>query len=130
MDVERGSGNVFEDVGFSPGRTQHLQLRAQLMSTIRAEARGMTHAQVARRFGVTPPRMNDLLRGKIDQFSLDALVILLASAGLRVEMRVKKAAEGTLHEGFDEATRSWRPIVHVAGVVKLASAPPRERSRP
>ena len=52
----------------------------------------MTQAQAAKRFGVSQPRINDLLRGKIEKFSLDALVNMLAAAGLRVEMRVKKAA--------------------------------------
>lgn len=92
VKVERGSGNVFEDLGFSPGEAENLQLRAQLMSKIRAEARDMTQAQAAKLFSVTQPRINDLLRGKIDKFSLDALVNLLAAAGLRVEMRVKKVA--------------------------------------
>jgi predicted XRE-type DNA-binding protein len=92
VKIERGSGNVFEDVGFSPGEAENLQLRAQLMSKVRSEARDMTQAQAAKLFGVTQPRINDLLRGKIDKFSLDALVNMLAAAGLRVEMRVKKAA--------------------------------------
>jgi predicted XRE-type DNA-binding protein len=89
---ERGSGNVFEDLGFTGGEAENLQLRAQLMSKIRAEARDMTQAKAAKRFGVTQPRLNDLLRGKIDKFSLDALVNMLASAGMRVELKVKKAA--------------------------------------
>jgi predicted XRE-type DNA-binding protein len=92
VKIDRGSGNVFEDVGFSPGEAENLQLRAQLMSKIRTEARDMTQAQAAKLFGVTQPRINDLLRGRIDKFSLDALVNMLAAAGLRVEMRVKKAA--------------------------------------
>lgn len=92
VKIDRGSGNVFEDVGFSPREAENLQLRAQLMSKIRTEARDMTQAQAAKLFGVTQPRINDLLRGKIDKFSLDALVNMLAAAGLRVEMRVKKAA--------------------------------------
>ena len=87
-----GSGNVFEDLGFSVGDAENLQLRAQLMSKIRTEARDMTQAQAAKLFGVTQPRINDLLRGKIDKFSLDALVNMLAAAGLRVEMRVRRAA--------------------------------------
>jgi predicted XRE-type DNA-binding protein len=92
LKIERGSGNVFEDLGFSRGEAENLQLRAQLMSKIRAEARDMTQAQAAKRFGVSQPRINDLLRGKIEKFRLDALVNMLAPAGLRVEMRVKKAA--------------------------------------
>ena len=92
MKVERGSGNVFGDLGFSSRAAENLQLRAQLMSKIRAVAHGLTQAEAATRFGVTQPRLNDLLRGKIDKFSLDALVNMLAAAGMRVELRVRKAA--------------------------------------
>lgn len=52
----------------------------------------LTQAEAAKRLGVTQPRMNDLLRGRIDKFSLDALMILAISAGLTVEWRIAKAA--------------------------------------
>ena len=90
--TQRGSGNVFRDVGFRQPEAENLLLRAQLMSEIREAARGMTQSEAAKRFGVTQPRVNDLLRGKIDKFSLDALVNMLAKAGMRVELKVKKAA--------------------------------------
>lgn len=90
--MERGSGNVFADIGFPPGEAQNLLLRAQLMVRIRKVAEGLTQAEAARRFGVTQPRINDLLRGKIEKFSLDALVNMLAKAGLRVALQVRKAA--------------------------------------
>ena len=90
--ITRGSGNVFLDVGFPPGEAENLQLRAQLMSQVRDVVRGVSQREAAKRFGVTQPRLNDLLRGKIDKFSLDALVNMLAHAGMRVEMKVKKAA--------------------------------------
>lgn len=92
LKITRGSGNVFLDVGFPPGEAENLLLRAQLMSQVRDAVRGMSQREAAKRFGVTQPRLNDLLRGKIDKFSLDALVNMLARAGLRVELRVKKAA--------------------------------------
>lgn len=92
LKIERGSGNVFEDLGFSGGEAENLQLRAQLISKIRTIARDMTQAEAAKRFGVTQPRVNDLLRGRIEKFSLDALVNMLSAAGMRVELRVKKAA--------------------------------------
>lgn len=88
----RGSGNVFLDVGFSPDEAENLLLRAQLMSRIRDVARGTTQREAAKQFGVTQPRLNDVIRGKIGKFSLDALVNMLAHAGMRVEMKVKKAA--------------------------------------
>lgn len=90
--IIRGSGNVFQDVGFPRREAENLLLRAQLMSRIRDVARGTTQVEAARRFGVRQPRLNDLLKGKIDKFSLDALVNMLAHAGMRVEIQVKRAA--------------------------------------
>jgi len=92
VKITRGSSNVFVDVGFPPAEAENLQLRAQLMSQVRDVVRGVSQREAAKRFGVTQPRLNDLLRGKIDKFSLDALVNMLAHAGMRVEMKVKKAA--------------------------------------
>jgi predicted XRE-type DNA-binding protein len=91
IKIERSSGNVFTDLGFSQPEAAHLLLRAQLMSEIRELARGTSQADAASRLGVTQPRLNDLLRGKVENFSLDALVKMLTKAGLRVEMRVTKA---------------------------------------
>ena len=92
LKITRGSGNVFLDIGFSKSEAENLLLRAQLMSRVRDAARGMTQREAAKRFGVTQPRLNDLLRGKINKFSLDALVNMLGHAGLHVELHVKKAA--------------------------------------
>jgi len=52
------------------------------------EQSGLTQARAAERLGLTQPRLNALLKGKIDQFSLDALVNVATRAGLRVELRV------------------------------------------
>ncbi|UGV28915.1 XRE family transcriptional regulator [Rhodopseudomonas boonkerdii] len=52
----------------------------------------LTQAEAAKRLGVTRPRMNDLQRGRIDKFSLDALTILAIEAGLVVEWRIRKPA--------------------------------------
>ena len=92
IKMERGSGNVFADIGFPRGEAENLLMRAELMLQIRRASKGLTQAEAARKFGVTQPRMNDLLRGKIDKFSLDALVNMLGKAGLRVEVQVRKAA--------------------------------------
>ena len=92
LKTMRGSGNVFFDIGFPPGEAENLLLRAQLMSRVRDAVRGTSRREAAKRFGVTQPRLNDLLRGKFDKFSLDALVNMLGHAGMRVEMKVKKAA--------------------------------------
>ena len=83
---------MFADIGFGPEEAENLLLRAELMSRISEMARGVSQRQAARKFGVSQPRLNDLMRGKIDKFSLDALVNMLAHAGMRVELKVRKAA--------------------------------------
>ena len=51
----------------------------------------MSQSQAAKLFGVTQPRVSDLMRGKINLFGLDALVNMATAAGLQVEMRVLKS---------------------------------------
>jgi predicted XRE-type DNA-binding protein len=94
LKITRGSGNVFLDIGFGKAEAENLKLRSELMMRVEDFYRksGLTQAAAAKRLGLTQPRLNDLLKGKIDKFSLDALVNMLAHAGMRVELRVKKAA--------------------------------------
>jgi predicted XRE-type DNA-binding protein len=88
------AGSVFEDLGFSPAEAAHLHLRSALMSRLidEIEARGLTQAEAARQMGITQPRVSDLIRGKLHLFSIDTLVTLLASMGLRVDFKVRKVA--------------------------------------
>lgn len=68
----------------------HMRLRSELAIAVRAavEAWRLTQAEAARRLGVTQPRLNDLLRGRVARFSLDALVGLAERAGLSVRLEV------------------------------------------
>lgn len=93
MKIARGSGNVFRDLGFPETEARNLALRSELMIRIEefVEGSGLTQARAAQRLGLTHPRLNALLRGKIDLFSLDALVQIATRAGLTVELRVKPA---------------------------------------
>jgi predicted XRE-type DNA-binding protein len=52
-------------------------------------ASGLTQAAAAKTLGVTQPRLNQLLKGKIDIFSLDALVNMATSAGMRVDLIIR-----------------------------------------
>ena len=89
-----GSGNVFLDLGFPKVEAENLKMRADLMIRIVQFYRksGMTQAAAAKALGLTQPRLNALLKGKIGQFSLDALVNIAGRAGLNVRLVVKKAA--------------------------------------
>ena len=90
----RGSGNIFLDLGFPKTQAENLKMRADLMIRIVQfhQKSGMTQAAAAKVLGLTQPRLNALLKGKIGQFSLDALVNIASRAGLNVRLVVKKAA--------------------------------------
>jgi predicted XRE-type DNA-binding protein len=94
LRITRGSGNVFLDLGFDKVEAENLKLRAELMMRIEERYRksGMTQTQAAQAFGLTQPRLNALLKGKIRLFSLDALVNVASRAGLAVRLITKKAA--------------------------------------
>jgi predicted XRE-type DNA-binding protein len=74
----RGSGNVFLDLGFDKAEAENLKLRSELMKRIEDFYRqsGMTQAAAARALGITQPRLDALLKGRIGLFSLDALLAL------------------------------------------------------
>ena len=84
------SGNVFRDLGFPPEEAEHLRIRSALMATARTviEARALTQTQAAQLFRVSQPRVSDLVRGKIELFSIDALIEMLARADVRIEVAV------------------------------------------
>ena len=90
----RGSGNVFLDLGFNKPEAENLKLRSELMMRIDDFYResGMTQAAAAKALGITQPRLNALLKGKIGLFTIDALVNMARRAGLNVRLVVKKAA--------------------------------------
>ena len=91
LKITKGTANVFEDLGFGVLESQNLLLRSQTMIALVRwfKASGMTQAEAARTLGVTQPRLNQLLKGKIEIFSLDALVNMATSAGMRVGLSIK-----------------------------------------
>jgi predicted XRE-type DNA-binding protein len=94
LKMTRSSGNVFLDMGSSKVEAENLRLRSQLMRQIDAyyQESGMTQAAAAKALGLTQPRLNALLKGRLSQFSLDALVNIASNAGMNVRLVVKKAA--------------------------------------
>jgi predicted XRE-type DNA-binding protein len=82
--------SVWDAIEDTPEAAENMKLRSSLMIAIKRHirARDLTQSAAARQFGVTQPRISDLMRGKIDLFGLDALVNMAAAAGLHVELRV------------------------------------------
>jgi predicted XRE-type DNA-binding protein len=91
LKVTPSSGNVFRDLGFPAEEAEHLLVRADLLIHLQKviASRDMTQAQVARVLRVTQPRVSDLLQGRIDLFSTDALIDMLARLGVRVRLALK-----------------------------------------
>ena len=86
--------NVWDALEDRPEDAANMMLRSDVMSTLNETVRGwnVPQAQAARRLGITQPRLNDLLRGKINKFSLDTLLTLAMRAGLKVKVEVRSAA--------------------------------------
>ncbi len=90
--ISQGSGDVYQDLGFSASEARNLHLRAELMTALRnyIEKEGLTQADAAKRLNVRQPRVPDLTRGKISRFSLDALVNMLTDAGMQVDVKIRQ----------------------------------------
>lgn len=95
IKVERSSGNVFRDLGFTPQEAENLRLRSELMLQLTRviKARRLTQARAAKLMGVTQPRISDLVRGKLNRFSVDTLVSMLGHAGVHVSLIVHRTRQ-------------------------------------
>lgn len=93
MNNERFA-SVWDAIEDTPEQAENMKLRSALMLALKEHISraGLSQSQAAKLFGVTQPRVSDLMRGKIDLFGLDALVNMAAAAGLHVEIHVRDAA--------------------------------------
>ena len=87
------SANVFRELGFDIEESENLKIRAHLMIELSGliEKRGWAQARAAEVMGVTQPRISDLVCGKIDRFSIDTLIAMLGSAGVKVRVTTTDA---------------------------------------
>jgi predicted XRE-type DNA-binding protein len=94
MAKTRTFANVWDALEDSPEEAATMTMRSNIMVAVKDKvcSWNLTQAQAARRLGITQPRLNDLLQGKINKFSLDTLTILAMRAGLKVKVEVRSAA--------------------------------------
>jgi len=83
--------SVWDALADTPEQAANLRARAELMQQIAAivKKRGWTQMEAARQCGVTQPRINDLLRGRVSRFSLDALVNIATAIGRRIHVELE-----------------------------------------
>jgi predicted XRE-type DNA-binding protein len=86
--------SVWDAIEDTPQQAASMKARSAFMIELQEyiKTSGMTQKQAADQFGVTQPRISDLVRGKIELFSLESLVDMATAAGMKVEVRLKKAA--------------------------------------
>lgn len=89
MNMQR-YGSVWDASEDTPAEAENMKLRFELMMALKNHITRseMSQVQAAQLFGVTQPRVSDLMRGKINLFGLDALVNMAAATGLQVQIRV------------------------------------------
>jgi predicted XRE-type DNA-binding protein len=95
--VTPSTGTVFRDLGFPTAEAEHLLVRADLLIQVQKAigARGLKQAEAAKTLRVTQPRVSDLLRGRIELFSTDTLIDMLARLGVKVRLVVKPVRSGS-----------------------------------
>ena len=94
LKITPSTGNVFRDLGFRREEAEHLLVRADLVIQVQKliTSRRFKQRTAAKLLGVTQPRVSDLLRGRIDLFSTDAVIDMLARLGAQVRLTVKVRA--------------------------------------
>lgn len=93
MATETTFKNVWDAIADTPAEAANMAARAELMNQIAAliQRNEWTQTQAAQECGVTQPRINDLLRGRVSRFSLDALVNIASNLGQRVHVHIEAA---------------------------------------
>ena len=88
LKVTRSTGNVFRDLGFPPDEAEHLRVRSDLLVQLQKaiKSQGLKQAEAAKLLDATQPRVSDLMRGRLDLFSVDSLIDMLARVGVRVRV--------------------------------------------
>lgn len=92
--ARRRFASVWDALEDTAAEAANMRARSELMIALRGKVESwkVSQKEAARRLGLTQPRLNDLMRGRIDKFSLDALVNLARPAGFKVRLQIRKAA--------------------------------------
>ena len=86
--------SVWDAIEDTPEEAENMKVRSQLLIALKEHITraDLSQTQAAKLFGITQPRVSDLMRGKINLFGIDTLVNMAAAAGLHVEIRISVAA--------------------------------------
>ncbi|OGO91359.1 MAG: transcriptional regulator [Coxiella sp. RIFCSPHIGHO2_12_FULL_44_14] len=93
MKLQKTFSSVWDAIENTEAESANMKVKSELMIALRdqIERMGLIQAEAAKKLGITQPRLNDLLRGRINRFSLDALFDLASRAGLEIHLKLKAA---------------------------------------
>jgi predicted XRE-type DNA-binding protein len=112
---DKAFNSVWDAIEDSPAMAENMKLRSSLMMAIaeRIKANGLSQTEAAALFAVTQPRISDLIRGKINLFSIDTLVAMLGAAGIGIDMKLKVSPVlGSKRSKNSASPRPKRQVVH------------------
>ena len=95
-EVEAGSGNVFADLGYADAKERRLKVELAVAVNGILRQRGFTQAQAAKRLGILQPHVSDLVRYRLNRFSVERLMRFLALLGSDVEIRIRRRSSRSL----------------------------------
>ena len=87
--ITAAEDNIFEDLGFDKAEAENLKIRAELMMQVKRyiKKNNLTQKEAALRFGVDQPRISKLMAGKIELFTIDLLIQMLAKVDIKMILR-------------------------------------------
>ena len=85
--------NAWEALYDDPARAESLRIKSELMVRVEKyiQENGFIQKEAAKILGVSQPRVSDLVRGKIDRFTIDMLINMLSRVGIKVNIKIEKA---------------------------------------
>jgi predicted XRE-type DNA-binding protein len=124
MSTKQRFTSVWDAIEDTPQEAASLRARSALMMSIAEaiQAQGLTQAQAAEVFGVTQPRISDLVRGKVGLFSLDALVDMASTAGMNPTIKVTVPKKASAKAGVGKATPAPKPTARKGRAVPVPAA--------
>ena len=87
-EIDAGTGNVFADLGYADAKERTLKVQLALEVTTALKQRGLTQVQAAELLGIVQPHVSDLVRFRLNRFSVERLMQFLTQLGKDVEIRI------------------------------------------
>jgi predicted XRE-type DNA-binding protein len=124
MSTKQRFASVWDAIEDTPQEAASLRARSTLMMSITEaiQAQGLTQAQAAEVFGVTQPRISDLVRGKVNLFSLDALVDMASTAGMNPTIKVTVPKKASAKAIASKTAPAPKPAVRKGKAVSVPAA--------